>query len=127
MYRKRKSRFEDESIALSILQLICSKRILKKDIFEKIVWSIKKTCIISNNIGTSCNHVHRKDLLKVDMIFKKDQGNISFLNKIKVKFSNSKWPLTDVAILGLKVVGHFEFTKSAKTLSRKKILNLFKS
>ena len=57
-------------------------------------------------------------------VFLKDQGNISFLNKVTVSFRNSKWPLTLVAILDLKVGGDFEFTKSAVTLSRKKIIPL---
>ena len=38
-----------------------------------------------------------------------------------------QWPPTFAAVLDLKVGGHFEFTKSAITLSRKKIspLTLF--
>ena len=50
------------------------------------------------------------------------QGNIYFLNKVMVNFRNSKWPLALVPNLDLKVGGHFEFTKSAITLSRKRIL-----
>ena len=57
------------------------------------------------------------------MIIQKDQDNISFLHKVTVNFRDSKWPLTLVAILDESVGGRFEFTKSAITLSRKKILH----
>ena len=54
--RKRNTKFEDDSIALSRLKLICLNRILKKVIFEKIVWSMKKTRIIPNNKATNCTN-----------------------------------------------------------------------